>query len=321
MFLVHNKPQQAPLLAAAIVGACRLEGNWPTPLQPQLLQVLFENLLGYKADFHTLAPARSDDVAAAMPSPEQRHELVELMVLLELLCRPIPAPLRGSVERWAADLGVDDNGLLLVRDLAAEAKARATADFYRLNWIGDGDPQDDPHFQELLTHYGTAAYALTVEADPTITARWQALADCPAGSLGQALHGFYQDRGFSLPGVVGAGNEALAHHDWIHVITGYGTTPLGEMQVTGFMAAASPSPGAMLGFLGAVCIWETGLLRSVVVTPSHHTSLADAGSCEQLAAAIARGSRCKVDPLVGIDYFSIADRPLEAIRHDWGLLD
>jgi hypothetical protein len=136
------------------------------------------------------------------------------------------------VERWAAELGVDDNGLLLVRDLAANAQARATADFYRLNWIGDGDPQDDPHFQELLAHYGSAAYALTVEADPAITARWQALADCPAGSLGQALHGFYQERGFCLPGVVGSGNEALAQHDWIHVITGYGTTPLGEMQVT-----------------------------------------------------------------------------------------
>jgi hypothetical protein len=321
MFLVHNKPQQAPLLAAAIVGACRLEGAWPTPLQPQLLEVLFENLLGYKADFHTLAPARADDVVAALPSPEQRHELVELMVLMELLCRPIPGPLRESVERWAADLGVDDNGLLLVRDLAADAKARATADFYRLNWIGDGDPQDDPHFQELLAHYGTAAYALTVEADPAISARWQALADCPAGSLGLALHGFYQERGFSLPGVVGAGNEALAHHDWIHVITGYGTTPLGEMQVTGFMAAASPTAGAMLGFLGAVCIFETGLLGSVVVKPAHHTSLADPAAAEQLAAAIARGSRCKVDPLVGIDYFSIANQPLEAIRLEWGLLD
>jgi len=321
MFLVHNKPQQAPLLSAAIVGACRLEGAWSTPLQPQLLEVLFENLLGYKDDFDTLAPARALDVAGALPSPEQRHELVELMVLMELVCRPIPAPLRESVERWAAELGVDDNGLLLVRDLAANAQARATADFYRLNWIGDGDPQDDPHFQELLAHYGSAAYALTVEADPAITARWQALADCPAGSLGQALHGFYQERGFCLPGVVGSGNEALAQHDWIHVITGYGTTPLGEMQVTGFMAAASPSAGAMLGFLGAVCIWQTGLLRSVVVTPSHHTSLTDAGAAEQVAAAIARGSRCKVDPLVGMDYFSIADLPLEMIRRDWGLLD
>ena len=99
MFLVHNKPQQAPLLAAAIVGACRLEGGWPTPLQPQLLEVLFEGLLGYKADFHTLAPVSAEAVAAALTSPQQRHELVELMVLMELLCRPIPAPLRESVER------------------------------------------------------------------------------------------------------------------------------------------------------------------------------------------------------------------------------
>jgi hypothetical protein len=321
MFLVHNSAEQAPLLAAAVVAACRLDGCWSTPLQPQVLRVLFGTLLNYEADFQSLDPTDIGAVLAALPRPEQRHELVELMVLMELLCRPIPIALRDSVQRWATALSVDDYGLLLVRDLAAEASARATADFYRLNWIGAGDPQDDPHFQELVSHYGTAAYALTVEADPAITARWQALADCPAGSLGQAMHGFYQERGFSLPGVVGSGNEALAQHDWIHVITGYGTTPIGEMQVTGFMAAASPSPGAMLGFLGAVCIWETGLLRSVVVTPSHHTSLKDAGACEQLAAAIERGSRCKVDPLIGIDYFRLADRPLEEIRREWGLLD
>ena len=40
MFLIHSTLDQAPLQAAALVGACRGDG-WQTPLQPRFLGVLF----------------------------------------------------------------------------------------------------------------------------------------------------------------------------------------------------------------------------------------------------------------------------------------
>ena len=319
MFLIHNSPEQAPLLAAAAVGACRLPSGWPSPAQPELLTALFERLLGVAVDLEGLEPAEPEQVAEALPDAEQRRELIELLVLLELLCRPIPIPLQRSLERWAEALAVEDQVLVLARDLSRRSQAIATADFYRLNWIGEGDPQQDPHFQALLEHYGAAAYALTMEADPEELRRWQALAACPQGSLGQGLWDFYQQRGFRLPGEVGAANAALAHHDWVHLLAGYDTTPIGELEVTAFMAAASRSRGAMLGFLGAVSIYETGLLRSVVLGVECAHSLTAPGALERVAAAIQRGAACRVDPLLEVDYFALADQPLERIRRDWGL--
>ncbi|MGJ0505712.1 MAG: hypothetical protein ACR652_00985 [Methylocystis sp.] len=241
MFLIHNPPEQAPLLAAGLVGTCRLEDGWASPTQPKLLAILFERLLGFSADFDRLAPASPSDVAAAL-TEAQRHELIELMVTLEMMCRPIPPALQASVESWARALDVEDRVLLLARDLASQSAARATADFYRLNWIGEGDAQDDPRFQTLLAHYGDAAYALSVEDDPQETARWARLKDCPEGSLGRALSEFYAQRGFRLPGEIGGANAALAQHDWVHVIAGYDTTAIGELEVTAFMAAASRAP-------------------------------------------------------------------------------
>lgn len=319
MFLIHNSPDQAPLLAAAAIGACRLSTGWPAPAQPELLRVLFDRLLGVALDWEQLEPAQPEQVAAALPDPEQRRELIELLVMLELLCRPIPLPLQRSLEHWAKALAVEDEVLVLARDLSRRSQAIATADFYRLNWIGEGDPQDDPHFQALLEHYGSAAYALTVEADPTELRRWRALADCPAGSLGRGLWNFYAQRGFRLPGEVGGGNAALAHHDWVHLLAGYDTTPIGELEVTAFMAAASRSRGAMLGFLGAVSIYETGLLRSVVLSADYAHTLTAPGAVERVAAAIQRGAACRIDPLLAVDYFALADQPLELIRRDWGL--
>jgi hypothetical protein len=258
-------------------------------------------------------------VCEALPDPEQRRELVELMVLLEMVCRPIPKRLQASVERWAMALGVDDRVLLLARDLTSHAQARATADFYRLNWIGDGEDQRDRHFQALLARYGTPAYALTLESDPEERQRWAALEQCPPASLGRGLWDFYQQRGFRLPGEVGAANAALAHHDWVHLVAGYDTTPIGELEVTAFMAAASRSPGAMLGFLGAVSIYETGLLRSVVLQQAYPQTLADPAARLRLADAIRRGNRCRVDPLLGVDYFGQAHAPLAQVRASWGL--
>lgn len=319
MFLIHNSAEQAPLLAAAAVSACRLETGWASPLQPLLLELLFERLVGVPLQLDALTPMTPQQVAGVLREPAARRELIELLVLLEMVCRPIPTALQASVERWAAELGVEDRVLLLVRDLTRDSQARATADFYRLNWIGEGDDQQDPHFQSLLEHYGAPAYALTLEPDPQEVRRWQALEHCPPGSLGRGLWDFYQQRGFRLPGEPGAANAALAHHDWVHLVAGYDTTPIGELEVTAFMAASSASPGAMLGFLGAVSIYETGLLQSVVLDRSYARLLSDPSGRERVAAAIQRGAACAVDPLLGVDYFGLVDQPLSAIRAQWRL--
>ena len=319
MFLIHTKAERIPLLVAAVVAACRLEGRWASPLQPLLLQLLVERLLEVPVDLQRVQPVTPEAVAAALPDPEQRRELIELMVLLEMVCRPIPELLQASVECWSVALGVDDRALHLVRDLTRGAQARATADFYRLNWIGEGDDQQDPRFQVLLQHYGTPAYALTLEPDPAEQQRWAALEHCAAGSLGRGLWDFYQQRGFRLPGEVGAANAALAHHDWVHLVAGFDTTPIGELEVTAFMAAASRSTGAMLGFLGAVSIYETGLLQSVVLQRSYPHTLGDPESRDRLVEAIRRGSVCPVDPLLEVDYFALANQPLAAVRRRWGL--
>lgn len=318
MFLTHNSPEQAALLAAALVGACRLPEGWVTSSQPQTLGVLFDKLLNYKADFNTLPAATQNEVANALTDHQQRHELVELMVMMEMMCRPIPPALQKSVDDWARSLDVEDRVLLLARDLTEQAQIRATVDFYRLNWIGEGDALDDPHFQHLLQQYGDAAYALTVEEDPSETARWAKLKDYPTGTLGRELSCFYEKRGFKLPGQLGGANAALAQHDWLHVIGEYDTTAIGELEVTAFMASASKSPGATLGFIGAVSLYETGLLHSLV-THSYNQTLSAPGGAERVAAAIRKGKNCRVDPLTDIDFFSIANQSLEKIRSDWGI--
>ena len=317
MFLIHSTVDQAPLQAAALVGACRGDG-WQTPLQPRFLGVLFHQLLGYEADFDQIPGLSAEAVAEALPTAEQRLELVELMVTLEMLCDSIPAALEASIEHWAGVLGVEDRSLRLARDLAAHASAQALHDFYRYDWVGEQDILS-PAFEGLLARHGDKAYAITVEPDPLEAARWRALEHCPAGSIGRSLWDFYQERGFGFPGEPGAANAALAHHDWIHVLADFDTSPMGEMEVTAFQAAASTLPGATLGFIGAVSIFQTGLLPSLVVPPGYSHALEVPGGPERIADAIQRGRACQRDVFREIDFFAVADQALPALREGWSI--
>jgi hypothetical protein len=312
MFLIHTPREHAEIVARAVVGACRLEG-WQSPVQPQLLHTLFNRLLGQDLDFEKIEPLSAAEVAATLSSPAERQELIHLMVAIEMLCNPLPERLERSVVQWATALHVHERALLYARELARGELTKAVHDFYRLSWIGDLDRRS-PEFEALLRHTGDKAYALTVEADPAEAARWSALASCPQGSIGRSLGGFYQMRGFAFPGQPGSVNVAVAQHDWIHVLADYGTTPMGEIEVSAFYNSSTRTPSAMLVLIGVLALFESGLMPASLVVPKQPGhSLSAVGGIERMADAAARGTACNTD-LLDVDFFQHANQPLEQIR-------
>ena len=313
MFLIHTPPEHAEIVARAVVSACRLDG-WHSPVQPKLLHTLFNRLLGQDLDFEKIEPLSPAEVAATLCTPAEREELIHLMVAIESLCNPIPERLERSVVQWATTLHVHERSLLYARELARGALTKAVHDFYRLNWIGDLDRRS-PEFEALLRHAGDKAYALTVEADATEAARWTALSSCPQGSIGRSLWEFYQMRGFKVPGQLGSVNGAVAQHDWEHVLADYGTTPMGEIEVISFQTSATRTPGAMLGLVGVLALFESGLMpASLVVSQQEGHNLSAPGGVERMAEAVARGAGCNSDLLLDVDFFQHANEPLEEIR-------
>ena len=317
MFLIHNTTAQAQTLASALVSVHRVDGEWYADSQRDLAHTLFLKLLDVDIDFINHPPLSADQVGQYLRGHNERRELIELLIAFEMLCRPIPNQLCMDIDLWSKQLSIETDLLQLSRELANNAIAQATSDFYRLNWIGEGDHQDDPAFQELVRKYGDHSYGLCVEEDPVQFKKWDDLKNCPPHSLGRNLWEFYKSRGFKLPGELGAGNSAIAHHDWVHLIADYDTTPTGELEVTAFMASSSQSSGATLGFIGAISILETGLLQSFYGADKFGNALSSGNGIERVAQAIERGKSSNIDPLLGIDYFQYASEPLSDIRKTW----
>jgi len=312
MFLIHTASEHAELLARSVVATCRAQG-WANPVQPQLLHTLFNSLLGQDLDFETLAPIDLQDAKRALVSAEERTELIQLMCAIEVLANPIAPGVEAAVERWAEELGVRERTLVFLRDVACGELEKASADFYRLNWIGDLDRKNEA-FPALLARRGDSAYAVTVEADPVEAARWAALGDLPAGSVGRLLHAFYRQRGFTYPGQVGAASPALAQHDWIHLLADYGTTPMGEIEVVAFQSTCSNSPGALLGLVGALALFESEVWQgSQIVAAQHYEALTTPHGLDRLAEAIQRGRACNTN-LLDFDFFAVAGESITALR-------
>jgi hypothetical protein len=151
------------------------------------------------------------------------------MVLLELLLRPLPEDVAERVEAFAEalDLGPECRDMIAAtRHLANGATELALADFMRNGY-------ETLHYERSGVEVpdDTSQYWKSVEDDPALAARWAALEHCPAGSLGRKTWEFYKSRGFNFPGSPISVSPHLAQHDFVHVLSDYGTTVESEIEV------------------------------------------------------------------------------------------
>ena len=105
--------------------------------------------------------------------------------------------------------------------------------------------------------------------------------------------GYIAERGFQL-------------HDLFHVLTGYDTTPLGEVRVVSFTVAQIPAPYPAL-------IMGTRPLQAALYKPQLLPFLMDA-----ITEGWALGRRAK--PLIGVHWEDHWERPLPEIRSAYELV-
>ena len=318
MIFKHTTRADAPIMARAIVSTCR-QGGWQNPIQAQFLKIIFHALMSYECDFDTLEPISLNEFSQTMPDPYKRNEVLDLMLATELLCTSISPEIADGINSWAEHLGVDNNGLALIRDLSKKLTAKAQQDFYRSNYFYSAD-LESTDFAKLDAKYGLISTMMTVEESQEVAARYENLQYCAPCSLGKGLWDFYKKRSFSFPGVMGGINEEVAHHDWIHVLTDYDSDAIGEIEVAAFSVMATQSEDAVMNFLGCLSIFQGGLLKTIVAGAPHlGHELEVVNGPERIAIALDRGKQVKIDLVHGINFFDYANEPLEGLRRVWNI--
>ena len=142
-------------------------------------------------------------------------------------------------------------------------------------------------------------------------------------------------RGFTFPGKPNSAPPTLAQHDWIHVFADYGSTVESEIEVFGLIARANDDPAAFSLLAMVLGLFETGYLYGAAkgffeYDRGHLSRDADRMGL-RLGDAMYRGAkmawhlddtgRSNETDLLATDWFQHADRQLDELRADFGLLE
>jgi hypothetical protein len=248
-----------------------------------------------------------------LDSAHRCKRLVQLAALAVLLRRPIrPASVR-YLRELADALAVREPVLDLIQALCRGRRLRV-----RLLAVRRG-------FGVILREAYTAAGWLGVArffaallfrraVDRDKHWRYKRLGLLPDGTLGREYWKHLTSLGFGFPGEPGGIPDSIAYHDVGHVLTGFDTTPAGEIQQGSFQGGSRRDDG--FSFVQFVILqFHHGIRITPVAQP--RTGLFDP---EKVLWAIHRGASCTVDITHQWDFWPLMSLPMEQARTLCGLI-
>ncbi len=315
-------PADEAMLIARGIASAVAPADGLNPIQISLLGEVTEALLDVAVDFGSLEPLPAGSLADALAPRSEvfRRRVAHLMVLGELILRPIPPVVARRVAAYAQALGVDDQFVRIARRYAQGGFGLAWLD---LHHSGFAEHWEMARMDQLKTNIKLEDQLSAGVEDAPLADRWSAFSGLPAGTLGRQVWEMYRGRGFGLPGSLGGASAYLAQHDFVHVLADYGTNLNGEFEVFALIGRADPDPKGFAWIATLVGLFETGYVANAgfFVSDLQERRLDSREMHVRLGDALRRG-RILCDhlgqDLLEIDYHTFADRPVDEVRAELG---
>ncbi|MFZ9621513.1 MAG: hypothetical protein ACO289_09945 [Prochlorococcaceae cyanobacterium] len=278
----------------------------------QMLLTVFEALVGASIPA-TLKPELPVGLSGLITTTRQRQQVLQLLTVLAFLEPRLDQHKVALLERIAAELHVEAEVVADLEEVCRNHVLKAFGDMYRRTFrVFNDDSVVQGYARFILPMLG-------IGIDHEHQARYKALVDAPAGSLGAGLRDYYTRNGFPYPGSrKGLPYAYVAIHDVHHVIGGYGTDPGGELQVLAFSMGLFPDH-ALLIALPALLQFQMGIADPLAgsVAPK----LKDQLDAPAFAVALQRGAQA-TGPIRDFhwDFWPWIERPLEDVRRELNVL-
>jgi tellurite resistance protein len=308
MDLVVLDEKQTPYALRALRDVVASNGTI-TPAERRFIEVVAE-LHGTSVDVDLLKGVSPGEVAEAIKEPHQRKRVVQLATIAAMVEGDVTSAEAAAVKRLAAALRVEERGLKVLDDIAADHSLLTRFDMMR----------------RIMGKFGAKAYneegfagvrkmmAMFIGGeDPETAWKYKQLGLLPEGTLGREFWEHCTKNRFGVPGEKTGIPERMVFHDFGHVLAGYDTKPESEIQQGAFQGGFVREDG--FAFLMFVII-QFHLGVKVTPVTDGFTGLFDVA---KVLRAAQRGAACKVDLSDHWDPFAVADAPLEQLRAEYGI--
>ena len=262
-------------------------------------------------DVDALTPTSPEELARALPDPALAQSAVRFLAVMALVDGRLDAGKIALVERFASALGIHEHYL---RQLAEAAAGH-------LDWVGMDMMRQNVRSIPGLAWNPADVTAIFLpyagaHADPALARRYQALANLADGTFGRAFWAHYHKNGYAFPGEEQGLNEKFATpHDSTHVLSGYDTTPHGEVLVSTFTAAMHRQEPMSGHILPVIFSWHLGIQLNAVAK-----SATGALDPEAFWLAWDRGAAVNTDTFAaGWDFWAVVAEPLADLRRRYAI--
>lgn len=317
MRVIHPDKGQAAAMVQAMHAVVTARGTVAAlPIELDSIQAIARHLLHQQDPVEPLGKDLPPDLAATIPDPVMRRELVRILALLPVIDKQLSPAKVTIVNDAASRLGVVEPGLDMLA-LALKGKFKKIAWGMMMRsvahyWSPTGKARMRDWLDMLRIAMPTIPGIYQMLTDKQLLARYQSLGDRPVGTLGRALYDFYTKRGFPMPGEPKSFPEGWSKHEAYHVISEYETSLQGEM-----LNAAFSGGNTEVLCMDLLLLTLLQFQAGIPVMPG--PVLADELKPDAFFRAVARGAAMNVDFLAGWDLWSVVDLPLDEIRRRFGL--
>lgn len=314
MRLMLPPPELAPSILGAFLRVARVSSSVDARQHAMIAaarDILLATSSGVELELDSLAEVAPDALAAAVRDPQLRRQIIQGMIVLSLLDEEADPDELTLIEAYALALEVEPDELTNLRQIIAKQSVALRFSVARRVWFVDKlkAAWSEGGFRWLARSLAT----LKLADDEPLAAKYRALAEHPADSLGRCYHDHMREQGFPLPGEKGSQIEPVFIHDLTHLLSGYGTDPAGEILAAAFSAGnRAEDPFTYIFFV--LCQFHLGM-RFSGFAPSSSSAFDSA----RALWAVRRGMEVNVDLTETWDYWADLERSVDEVRAKLGM--
>jgi len=283
------------------------------PLYASKLLTVLKAHLGSNIELNKLSNIETESLASEIVDPWIRQQLIRILIVSAMVdMKPSKAQVK-IIKDFAKALDVQEPGIRALDLYVRKAYLRLQL---HLSIHGHLHPEVTKGAKEE-SRWGmlvVLARMLGLSENKTLANKYRRMLSYPEGTLGRSYADFIVASNFNFPGEKGNPVEYLAIHDLCHVLGGYGTEPVSELQAIAFQAGHLSDKAFNFILLG-LFQFHLGFRVSPIVT----------GNLGQLDIELAfkallKGARMNTDLTTGD--WNIAedlDRPIDEVRAKYNI--
>jgi len=306
--IMNVRGQEAMDVAGLLKGVATQEGLLPFhEIHKETLNAVVEHL--FKSDFGLEDLNTSFDGAAEkISNPELRRDIMNMAGIFPFLEEENKEERISSFGHLATKLGFDKRFAKQLHKLCHDKVLSMALDQFRGLSLEMGGSM----WKSMLK---MAAGFFHLDGNKEMLAEYQRYQTLPDHIFGKVLTDYYRDNHFALPGTAGEPmSNTIRIHDIHHVLSGYPTTPLGEICVIAFDGALMEEDlGKAL--IGYVAQFQVGLQFDKGIPRWKNQFKPDL-----VLRAFERGGECNVNYLqLDFDFTELLEEPLAAVRERFNI--